>query len=143
VPDPLAFESEYLSVLSGEAVTSVRPEPTVTIAFDGERCSVEPAPVGVGDQVVEYVDPTGQTDGGLLIGLNEMTYRELRDFTGPDGSIVPPSEAPLEGIEQVAFVQGLTEATVPDLTLVAVCVQETDDSGAARVWLSDPVPVGA
>ena len=40
VPDPLAFEREYLSVLTGETVTQVRPDPDVTITFDGERCTI-------------------------------------------------------------------------------------------------------
>ena len=42
VPDPLAFEREYLSVLTGETVTDVRPDPTVTISFDGNRCAIRP-----------------------------------------------------------------------------------------------------
>ncbi|MGZ8572191.1 MAG: nucleoside hydrolase, partial [Actinomycetota bacterium] len=40
VPDPLAFEREYLSVLTGETVTAVRPEPTLSMSFDGDRCTI-------------------------------------------------------------------------------------------------------
>jgi hypothetical protein len=141
VPDPLAFEREYLSVLTGEGVSTVRPEPTVTIAFDGDRCSVEPATVSVGDQVVAYIDPSGETDGGLLIGLDEMTYAEMRDFIGRDGSIVPPQEGPPEGVVDIAFVDRLAEASIPDLPLVGACIQEVPDEGSARVWLSGPVAV--
>ncbi|HET7237103.1 MAG TPA: nucleoside hydrolase [Actinomycetota bacterium] len=140
VPDPLAFESEYLSVLTGEDVTAVRPEPTITIVFDGERCTVEPSPVGSGEQVLDYVGPPGETDNAFLIGLDGATYAEIRRFLGPDGSIVPPAEGPPEGVREVAFVQGLTKAEVPDLTLVAVCFEPTAQ-GSARAWLSRPLQV--
>lgn len=140
VPDPLAFESEYLSVLSGEDVTVVRPDPTITIGFADDRCTLQPTPAPSGDQVVGYVDLSGETDAALLIGLDGSTYEEVREFVGPDGSIVPPTDEPPEGIHEVAFVDGLAKASIPDLTLVAVCLQETRE-GAARVWLSDPVPV--
>jgi pyrimidine-specific ribonucleoside hydrolase len=140
VPDPLAFESEYLSVLTGEAVTSVRPDPTITIAFDGDRCTVEPSSVGAGEQVLDYVGLPGDTDAALLIGLDGMTFAAVRRFVGPDGSVLPPTEGPPEGVREVAFVQGLTKVVVPDLTLVAVCTEPTEQ-GSARVWLSRPVRV--
>jgi len=56
VPDPLAFEREYLSVLTGETITEVRPDPTVTISFDGKRCAIRPRRLSAGEQVVAYVD---------------------------------------------------------------------------------------
>jgi len=142
VPDPLAFEREYLSVLTGQTVTDVRPEPTMTLTFDGERCSLEPSHLSEGDEVVAYVDASGKTDAGVLLRLDGMTYAELRDFVGPDGALVPPVTDPLEGVEQVAFVQGLAEASVAPPTIVGICLQDAGD-GAAYVWLSDPVPVRA
>jgi pyrimidine-specific ribonucleoside hydrolase len=145
VPDPLAFEREYLSVLTGEDVTAVRPEPSVTIAFDGDRCSVQPPALSAGDQVVAYTDPSEEPQNAVLLQLGErVTYGELRGFVGPDGSLLPPGEEPPKGIEAIAFVESLAEATtVPSTVVVAACFQEAGTDGTVRVWLSDPVPVGA
>ena len=144
VPDPLAFEREYLSVLTGETVTEVRPEPTATVAFDGERCSIEPARLRAGDQIVAYVDPSGTTEAGVLLRLSEaLPYEELRGFVGPDGSVLPPVVDPPKGVKTLAFVERLTEVSMVPSTVVAVCLREAGDDGSARVWLSDPVPVVA
>jgi inosine-uridine nucleoside N-ribohydrolase len=63
VPDPLAFEREYLSVLTGETITQVRPDPTITISFDGDRCTMRPRRLSPGDEVVAYVDEPGSGVG--------------------------------------------------------------------------------
>jgi len=113
VPDPLAFEREYLSVLTGETITEVRPDPTVTISFDGKRCSIRPRRLSAGEQVVAYVDERGRTtEGAILLQLSEaFTYEDLRDLIGPDGSILPRRTRPPKGLEVLAFVGPLAEAT--------------------------------
>ena len=142
VPDPLAFEREYLSVLTGKEVTDVRPDPTVTIAFDGERCSIEPGRLGEGEQVVAYSDPTGTTTVGVLIRLTErFRYADLRAFTGPDGSTVAPDTEPPKGLRIVAFVNGLTEARTVPSTMAAVCLRQDDEASPAQVWVSTPIRV--
>jgi len=50
VPDPLAFEREYLSVLTGQTITRVRPDPTITISFDGDRCTISPRRLSAGEE---------------------------------------------------------------------------------------------
>jgi len=142
VPDPLAFEREYLSVLTGEDVTLVRPEPTVAVAFDGQRCVMEPRVLSAGDQVVAFDDPSGTTEAAVLLELSVgFTYRDLRDLIGADGSVLPPVEEPPEGVETIAFVQQLAEASMSPSTVVAACLRPLGDDGSTRIWLSDPISV--
>jgi hypothetical protein len=146
VPDPLAFEREYLSVLTGETVTRVRPSPDVTIAFDGERCTIHPRHFAAGDLVVAYADarhPEGAV--GILVQLSdEFTYPQLRAFLGPDGSVLPPDTQPPDGLELVAYLQtGLTQANVTASVTAAVCASGSDEVSPPRIWLSAPVEVAA
>ena len=146
VPDPLAFEREYLSVLTGETVTQVRPDPDVTIAFDGERCTIRPRRFAAGDLVVAYADarhPEGAV--GILVQLSdEFTYPQLRAFLGPDGSVLPPDTQPPDGLELVAYLQpGLTQATLSPSVMAAVCASGGDEDSPPRIWLSAPVEVVA
>ena len=142
VPDPLAFEREYLSVLTGEDVTLVRPEPTVAVAFDGQRCVMEPRVLSAGDQVVAFDDPSGTTEAAVLLELSVgFTYRDLRDLIGADGSVLPPVEEPPEGVETIAFVQQLAEVSMSPSTVVAACLRPLGDDGSTRIWLSDPISV--
>jgi hypothetical protein len=112
VVTPGAFERESLSVLTGETVMDVRPDPTVTISFDGRRCAIRPT-VSAGEQVVAYVDDRGRTTAGaLLLQFSEgSTYADLRDLVGPDGSPLPRRTRPPKGLEILGFVGPLTEAT--------------------------------
>ena len=144
VPDPLVFEREYLSVLTGETVAEIRPDPTVTITFDGARCSLRPTSLSAGNQVVAYDGPTEQAQAAVLLHLDErITYEELRGIVGPDGSLLPPVEEPPKGVETIAFVQQLAEATAVPSTLVAACVRPVGDDGSVRLWLSEPVAVAS
>lgn len=143
VPDPLAFEREYLSVLSGEPVTQVRPDPTITISFDGERCTIEPRRLSAGNEVVAYLDERGRdTEGGLLIQLSDgLTYDDLRAFVGPDGSILPEGTQPPNGLEVIAFVGDLAKAETSPSVVAGVCSAGGDGEPPVRVWLTAPVEV--
>lgn len=142
VPDPLAFEREYLSVLTGETVMDVRPDPTLTISFDGRRCAIHPRPVSAGEQVVAYVDDRGRTTAGaLLLQFSEgFTYADLRDLVGPDGSPLPRRTRPPKGLEILAFVGPLTEATTVPSVVAGLCTSG-DEGSPGRVWLTPPVEV--
>ena len=100
-------------MLTGETITEVRPDPTVTISFDGNRCAIRPRRLSAGEQVVAYVDERGlKTEGAILLQLSEaFTYEDLRDLVGPDGSILPRRTRPPKGLEVLAFVGPLAEAT--------------------------------
>lgn len=143
VPDPLAFEREYLSVLTGETVTQVRPDPTITISFDGERCTIEPRRLSAGNEVVAYVDVRGHdTEGGLLLQLSgRLTYEDLRDIVGPNGSILPQDTGPPKGLEVIAFVGDLAKAETGPPVVVGMCSEQRGDGSPVRVWLTAPVVV--
>lgn len=142
VPDPLEFEREYLSVLSGEPVTQVRPDPTITISFDGERCTIEPRRLSAGSEVVAYVDERGLSgEGGLLLELSgPLTYQDLRDIVGPDGSIVPEDTEEPKGLRFLAFVGDLAEAETRPSVVVGMC-SAGDEGEPPSVWLTAPVEV--
>ena len=85
----------------------------MTISFDGKRCAIRPRRLSAGEQVVAYVDERGlKTEGAILLQLSEaFTYEDLRDLVGPDGSILPRRTRPPKGLEVLAFVGPLAEAT--------------------------------
>ena len=143
VPDPLAFEREYLSVLTGETITQVRPDPTATISFDGERCTIEPRRLSAGNQIVAYVDELGRDmEGGVLVQLSgRLTYEELRDLIGPDGSVLPDSSQPPKGLKFLAFIADLAEAQTRPSVVAGVCSTQRDDGSSVHVWLTAPVVV--
>ena len=143
VPDPLAFEREYLSVLTGETITDVRPEPTVTITFDGRRCAIRPRRLSAGEQVAAYIDDrAGSTEGAILLQLSDrFTYADLRDLVGPDGSILPRRTRPPKGLEVLAFVGPLAEATTIPSVIAGLCTSGGEGSGSGRVWLTRAVEV--
>ncbi|MGH2672608.1 MAG: nucleoside hydrolase [Gaiellales bacterium] len=143
VPDPLAFEREYLSVLSGETVTQVRPDPTITISFDGERCTIEPRRLTSGSEVVAYHDEPGlASEGGLLLELSpRLTYQELRDLLGPDGSILPEGTEEPEGLRFLAFVESLAEAKTRPSVVAGLCFAGDEGESEVRVWLTGPIEV--
>ncbi len=144
VPDPLAFEREYLSVLSGETVGHVRPDPTITISFDGERCTIEPRQLSAGTQVVSYVDERGRDDGaGLLVQLSDrLPYADLRGFLGPDGSFLPQDTQSPKGLQVIAWLTGsLAETETGPPVIAGVCSIGRDADSPVRVWLTAPVEV--
>jgi len=141
VPDPLTFEREYLSVLTGETVSQVRPDPTITITFDGERCTIAPRRLSAGSQVVAYVDERGAVEGGVLLELNDpLTYQELRDIVGPDGSVLPEDTEEPDGLRFLAFVGDLADAETRPSVVVGMCSAGGEDE-PPRVWLTSPVEV--
>ena len=143
VPDPLAFERDYLSVLTGAPVTQVRPDPTITISFDGERCEITPRRTTAGPQVVAFVDDRDRDDTGILLHLGGgLTYEDLRRFLGADGSRMSPDVQPPEGVEALAFVEtelAAVEASPP--LIVGACASARADGSSLRVWLTSPVEV--
>ena len=143
VPDPLAFEREYLSVLTGQTITRVRPDPTITISFDGDRCTMHPRRLSPGDEVVAFVTERGSTaESGVLLQLSDgLTFEDLRDLLGPDGSIQPEETPPPEGLEVLAFAAPLAEATTSGPVVAGACVTGGDGVSPARVWLTAPVEV--
>jgi inosine-uridine nucleoside N-ribohydrolase len=144
VPDPLAFEREYLSVLSGETVTRVRPVPDVRISLEGERCAIRPRRLTTGDLVVAYTDAGNvQESVAILVRLTEaFTYQQLRAFLGPDGSVLAADTQPPDGLEIIAFVQsGPAEATLPASEIAVVCASVGDEDSPPRIWLSAPYDV--
>src|SRR5512132_1893140 len=143
VPDPLAFEREYLSVLTGETITEVRPDPTVTISFDGKRCAIRPRRLSAGEQVVAYVDERRRnTEGAILLQLSEaFAYEDLRDLVGPDGSILPRRTRPPKGLEVLAFVGPLADATTIPSVIAGLCTSGGVGGGPGRVWLTRAVEV--
>jgi pyrimidine-specific ribonucleoside hydrolase len=142
VPDPLAFEREYLSVLTGETVTEVRPDPTVAITFDGERCSIAPDHLSAGTEVVSFEGPDAPVPPvGVMASLTDLTYEELRRFVGADGSLLAPDAEPPAGLEVIGFVQDLAEVQTAPSTVVAICATQRVPDGPARAWLSAPVEV--
>ncbi|HEY9378771.1 MAG TPA: nucleoside hydrolase [Jiangellaceae bacterium] len=143
VPDPLAFEREYLSVLTGETITDVRPDPTVTITFDGRRCAIRPRRLSAGEQVAAYIDDRARsTEGAILLQLSDQfTYADLRDLVGPDGSILPRRTRPPKGLEVLAFVGPVAEATTIPSVIAGLCTSGGEGSGPGRVWLTRAVEV--
>ena len=93
VPDPLAFEREYLSVLTGETVTQVRPDPDVTISFDGERCTIRTPALRCRGPRSSRTPTTRQPrevgGGSWSSSATSSRTTQLRAFLGPDGSILP------------------------------------------------------
>jgi hypothetical protein len=70
-----------------------------------------------------------------------VTYRDLRDFLGPDGS-VPPEGEPPPGIEVISFVgHGMAEAETTGPTVVGVCFVQQRSGRPVGAWLSPPVSV--
>ena len=143
VPDPLEFEREYLSVLTGETITDVRPDPTVTISFDGQRCTIRPRRLSAGDQIVAYVDGRGRdTEGAILLQLSDaFTYADLRDLVGPDGSTLPRRTRPPKGLDVLAFVGALAEAATIPSVVAGLCTSGGDGGSPGQVWLTPPVEV--
>jgi hypothetical protein len=143
VPHPLAFEREYLSVLTGQTITRVRPDPTITIAFDGDRCTIRPRRLSAGNEVVAYVDERGSgAEVGLLLQFGEsLTFEDLRDLVGPNGSILPEDTQEPKGLEVLAFVAPLAEATTSPSVVAGACMTGGDGRTPARIWLTTPVEV--
>lgn len=143
LPDPLAFEREYLSVLTGEEVTDVRPDPSLTVVFDGRRCFTEPPRSPAGPQVVAFENRSSRSATAILIPVTTRTYETLSDLLGPPGSPVPPEDSVPKEIRPIAWlVDGdRQEARLTAGTLAAACVVERR-TAPALAWLSDPVPIG-
>jgi hypothetical protein len=113
------------------------PEPTVTITFDRQRCSVEPTPLPPVTRSSHTTTRPSRRRGRPAPARREDTYEELRGLVGPGGSVVPPVEEPPKGLETVAFVEELAGATTTPSTLVAACLQGAGADGSVRIWLSD------
>ena len=143
VPDPLAFEREYLSVLTGEPVTEVRPEATISMTFDGDRCTLESDRLRAGSQVIAYLDERDAgSEAGILVEFSDrFTYEDMRTIIGADGSILPERTREPRGLRVLAFVVDLAEAQTRPSVLAGICTSSSTDGETVRVWLTDPVSV--
>jgi hypothetical protein len=143
VTDPLAFEREYLSMLTGETITRVRPDPTITISFDGDGARSAHDGSRPATRWIAYVTERGSGAGsGVLLQLSGgLAFEDLRNLLGPDGSIQPEETPPPKGLEVLAFAAPLAEATTSGPVVVGACVTGGEGVSPARVWLTAPVEV--
>ena len=70
-----------------------------------------------------------------------LTFQDLRDLLGPDGSIQPEDTPPPKGLEVLAFAAPLAEATTSGSVVAGACVTGGDGQTPARVWFTTPVEV--
>jgi pyrimidine-specific ribonucleoside hydrolase len=140
VPDPAAFEREYLSVLTGETIEDVRPDPAFTVTFDGSSCKVAAAGLEAGRQIGSVENESGSDAVAVVVQLNErLTYQALALLLGPPGSVVDQSTQP-KGLEILGWLEGpATEADVAEGTLAVVCIAGSEER--QQVWLSPPIEV--
>jgi pyrimidine-specific ribonucleoside hydrolase len=145
VPDPLAFEQEYLSTVTGGDVGPIRPEPDLAVRLDDDRCAVEPGMIPAGASDVAFTTDVSGTSVAVLVRLTRnVSYATLRRTLGPQGSMVDTNAPALARIDAFAWVQGLTPVDLEPGRIVAVCLSGVaEDDPAPRAWLSRPVAVGA
>jgi len=144
VPDPLAFEQEYLSTVTGGDVGPLRPEPDLAVRLAGDRCAVEQSTVPAGDGDAAFQGDTSGFSAAVLIRLTpEVSYAYLRRILGTPGSVIDPRDPAVERVEPFAWLQGLMPIELEPGRIVAVCVAaEVEDDPTPRAWLSRPVVVG-
>jgi len=70
-----------------------------------------------------------------------FTYADLRDLVGPDGSILPRRTRRPEGLEVLAFVGPLAEATAIPSIIAGLCTSGGEGRSRGRVWLPREVEV--
>ena len=143
VPDPLAFEREYLTTLTGVPIGAMRPKPTLTVAFDGRRCTVTPTSLAAGAQDVELVGQAGANNVAILVRFhNGRSYRALRTALGPPGSRIDIEDPAIKRTDVFAWIDGLVPVEIPHGRIAAICGTETEGEDASpRVWLSARVEV--
>ena len=142
VPDPLEFEREYLSTLTGERIEQVRPDPSISVTFDGATCRVSAETLGAGTQIVSFATEGGPGSTAVVVQLSDrLTYEELVAWLGPPGAKLPEERRPAP-LKAVGWVEGgIGQAQVVEGTIVVACLDEAD-TRHPRVWLSSPIDVG-
>jgi hypothetical protein len=142
VPDPLAFEREYLATITGEQVDDVRPDPSLTISFDGDTCRVGPTEVAAGRHDAVF-EGDGSTDAAaVLVAVDGAAgYRDLAVALGSPGDAVDLEDPVIRRLEPFAFVQALTPLEMPAGTIAAVCITG-GASDAPLAWLAAPIDAG-
>jgi len=86
--------------------------------------------------------PGSGAGSGVLLQLSGgLTFEDLRDLIGPDGSMQPEETPPPKGLALLAFAAPLAEATTSGPVVAGACVTGGDGQTPARVWLTDPVEV--
>ena len=134
--DGLTFERAFLSAVTGVEVQEVRPEPDLTVVFDGRISTVVPHSLSPGEQVTVF-DNRSLERSTLYIGTMEGTsYRELLEVIGGPGSVVgraPYGFKPVGALEAVpgALIFGSVELPVGKLGMFSVVATRDD---AVRVW---------
>lgn len=141
VPDPLEFEREYLSTLTGERIEQVRPDPSISVTFDGATCRVTTETLGAGTQIVSFATEAGPGSTAVVVQLSDrLTYEELDAWLGPPGAKLK-EERPPAPLKTVGWVDGvLGQAQIDEGTIVVACLDEAD-TRHPRVWLSPPIDV--
>jgi hypothetical protein len=144
VPDPLAFEQEYLSTVTAGDVGPLRPEPDLAVRLAGDRCAIEPATVPPGPSDVAFTSDATGTSAGVLVRLTpDVSYAVLRRTLGPRGSVVDTTDPMLSRIDAFAWIHGLMPVDLRPGRIVAVClVGVSEGDPVPRAWLSRPVVVG-
>lgn len=142
VPDPLEFEREYLSTLTGDRIEQVRPDPSISVTFDGTTCRVEAESLSAGMQIVSFATEGGPGSTAVVLQLSDrFTYEELVAWLGPPGAKVTQDRPPAS-LEAVGWVEGgIGQAQIVEGTIVVACLNEAD-TRHPRVWLSSPIDVG-
>jgi len=139
VPDPIAFESEYLSVLAGEPVDATRPDPTLTVTFDDDSCSLSTTEVVAGRNYVTFTNETGRDDVGAVVvsfaGKGALGEDELRALVGPGGTRLDTRSEELADVAIVGPITELTPVEIPAGDFLAACTQGFGPR-PPRVWLS-------
>ena len=141
VAEPLAFERDYLSTITGEEVDDVRPEPSLAVDFDGERCEVSHERIAAGRHDVAFATEV-RDSGAVVIAVDgRVGYDELAGALGAPGSEVTPRDPVIRQVEPFAFLADLTPVEMPEGTLVAVCLigDEQRPGGGLRAWMSSPI----
>jgi inosine-uridine nucleoside N-ribohydrolase len=135
--DGLAFEREFLSTLTGSEIEKVRPDPDLTVLFDGRSTTVEPRSLSAGEHVVVFFDNRSSEPSALYIGtMDGTTYRGLVDRLGGPGSVVeeaPEGFEPVAALEAVPMGQVYTSLELPPGAMAMFSVTAVGQD-AGRVW---------
>ena len=143
VPDPLAFEREYLTTLTGGPIGSLRPEPTVTVVFDGRRCTVSPTSLSAGTHDVAFVGDVGADAIAILVRLPEgRSYREMRKALAPPGSELHEQDPAIRKVDPFGWIDALAPIAILPGKFAAICLSGDASSDALpRAWLSARINV--
>jgi pyrimidine-specific ribonucleoside hydrolase len=142
--DGLAFEGVFLSALAGEPVTDLRPEPDLSVEFDGSACVLSPpADAHAGQTVLLLRNRSEAAAVSILVRFgDDVSYQDLLDLVGEPGSEVADAPAGFRFLGQVEAAPGKDGWLALDLkgpNVAVACAVPRGD--AASVWLGGWRPV--